>query len=70
MKAIEVKVVRVDPWEVTVYSGHAHWDKPIGELFAAFETREAAEDYGQSILRYRPDYEVMISRDGGGWYYL
>lgn len=70
MEPIILKTVRVDPWEVTVFSGSAHWDMPIDELFSAHETREAAEDYGRGILKYRPDFAVMISRDGGGWYYL
>lgn len=70
MEHIIQKVVRVDPWEVTVFSGRSHWDKPIDELFSVHETREAAEDYGKGIIKYRPDYAIMISCEGGGWYYL
>lgn len=51
------------PWSVIVYSGRAHWDKPIEELEEAFQTRSAAESYAATIRKYNPGYYTDIYKE-------
>lgn len=51
------------PWTVLVYSGFAHWDKPIEELQESFCTKEGAETYAGTIKRYSPGYKTEIKKE-------
>jgi len=53
-----MKTRNLTPWNVIVYSGYAHWDKPIDELEDAFRTEREARDYAKSIEQYHPEYRV------------
>lgn len=46
---------------VRVYSGYAHWDKPIKELEECFETLEEAVSYVRGLNSFRPEYRKEIS---------
>lgn len=58
------RATNLTPWVVTVYSGHAHWDKPIEELEAAFCTEEGAKVYGGCIKIDHPHYRIEITKEG------
>ena len=51
------------PWTVVVYSGFAHWDKPIKELEASFCTEEGAKVYAGVIKICRPEYRTEIKKE-------
>lgn len=53
-------VVNTTPYKVLVYSGRAHWDKPIEELTAYFPTREDAERYAHIFCDCDPKYRAEI----------
>ena len=58
-----LKPQNLTPWVVTVYSGHAHWDKPVEELEAAFYTEEGAKVYAGAIRISKPFYRVEIKKE-------
>lgn len=47
-------------YEMTVYSGRSHWDKPIDEICGSFETRDEAENAAKVIEKYHPDCYIEI----------
>lgn len=47
-------------YEMIVYSGRAHWDKPIDEICDVFETRGEAEQTAKLIEKYQPNYYIDI----------
>lgn len=47
-------------YEVIVYSGKSHWDKPIDEICNVFETRREAERAAKVIEKYNPNYYIEI----------
>ena len=53
----------ITPWNVTVYSGYAHWHKEVYELCDAFQTLEQAVEYAKKISKYHPTYDVQITRE-------
>ena len=57
-----LKALMKNSYTVTVYSGAAHWDKPIEELTDSFESLEEANDYVNMIAKYRSNYCIIIEK--------
>lgn len=60
---MKTKTKNLTPWVTYVYSGYAHWDKPIEELTEAHCTRDGARVYARTIRNLCPGYRVEIRKE-------
>ena len=63
LRCTKTGTYNLTPWTTIVYSGYAHWDKPIPELEEAHCTREGARAYAKTIKRHHPEYRIEIIKE-------